>query len=191
MPVPSTWCARAPFRSRRNTPTRGYGGPRTLMRGDSFGELGLLGSSPRAATGERQTTSSCSPSTRGRSTTARRRDRGSDVRTHLADAGGAPGDAGLLHPRHGGPLEVLAHGRWVTASPGVALVGQGEIGDAFYALRSGQADVLRDGTLRRTMAVRRAISARPRCSRRPAQGERRGADARTRIPSRSGGVRPR
>jgi cAMP-dependent protein kinase regulator len=42
--------------------------------------------------------------------------------------------------------ELMAHGSWVVASPGQTLVEQGGAGDAFYAIRSGQVEVVRDGT---------------------------------------------
>jgi CRP-like cAMP-binding protein/Zn-dependent protease len=41
---------------------------------------------------------------------------------------------------------VLEHGSWVQAAHGDILVEQGEIGDAFYAIAAGQADVIVDGT---------------------------------------------
>jgi CRP-like cAMP-binding protein len=39
---------------------------------------------------------------------------------------------------------VLEHGRWRNVTPGEVLIEQGAEGDAFYALRSGQVDVVRD-----------------------------------------------
>jgi cAMP-dependent protein kinase regulator len=41
--------------------------------------------------------------------------------------------------------DLIEHGAWVTASPGEAIITQGEAGDAFYAIRSGRVDVVRDG----------------------------------------------
>ena len=41
--------------------------------------------------------------------------------------------------------QLLDHGSWITAAPGEAIVEQGAVGDAFYAIRSGQAQVTRDG----------------------------------------------
>jgi CRP-like cAMP-binding protein/Zn-dependent protease len=127
---------------------------RTLVRGDSFGELGLLQSSPRAATvravGDAELFAV---------------DEATFDRL-LADAIEAPTFALTLQTmaelRHMPAFstlgtdelsKLLAHGRWVTAAPGEALVVQGEVGDAFYALRSGQVDVVRDGTLLRTQGA--------------------------------------
>lgn len=47
--------------------------------------------------------------------------------------------------------EILEHGRWVNVAPGEAILEQGEAGDAFYAIGSGQVEVLQDGTLVRTL----------------------------------------
>ncbi len=47
--------------------------------------------------------------------------------------------------------EVLAHGSWINVSPGQTIVEQGQVGDAFYALSSGQVEVFEDGTKVRTM----------------------------------------
>jgi CRP-like cAMP-binding protein/Zn-dependent protease/multisubunit Na+/H+ antiporter MnhG subunit len=47
--------------------------------------------------------------------------------------------------------EILEHGRWVNVAPGEAILEQGEEGDAFYAISSGQVDVVQDGTLVRTL----------------------------------------
>jgi CRP-like cAMP-binding protein/Zn-dependent protease len=47
---------------------------------------------------------------------------------------------------------VLEHGEWVQAAHGEILVEQGEIGDAFYAIAAGQADVIVDGVTINTLA---------------------------------------
>lgn len=118
----------------------------TLRPGDSFGELGLLQANPRAATARASGEVELFEI-----------DKGTFDRL-LADSIDAP-EFGLTlqamaelreHPafRHlstealGGLLE---HGKWVTASVGEAIVTQGDEGDAFYAIRSGRVDVLRDG----------------------------------------------
>ncbi|HEX8098622.1 MAG TPA: cyclic nucleotide-binding domain-containing protein [Actinomycetota bacterium] len=47
--------------------------------------------------------------------------------------------------------ELLDRGEWVKINPGQTLIEQGEVGDAFYAISSGQADVFEDGNLKRTL----------------------------------------
>jgi cAMP-dependent protein kinase regulator len=47
--------------------------------------------------------------------------------------------------------EILEHGWWVNVAPGEAILEQGEAGDAFYAIGSGQVEVVKDGTLARTL----------------------------------------
>jgi CRP-like cAMP-binding protein len=41
--------------------------------------------------------------------------------------------------------ELLEHGEWVSLEPGREIIRQGDPGDAFYAIRSGQVEVIRDG----------------------------------------------
>ncbi len=119
---------------------------RTLERGDSFGELGLLEAAPRAATVRAETD-------------AELFEVGKSTFDHLlADSAKAPKLAPTLHALvelrelrafvHLGTrelAELLDHGSWSTAAPGDEVVRQGDVGDAFYAIRSGQADVVRDG----------------------------------------------
>jgi signal-transduction protein with cAMP-binding, CBS, and nucleotidyltransferase domain len=47
--------------------------------------------------------------------------------------------------------EILEHGRWVNVAPGEPIVEQGQAADAFYAIGSGQVEVLEDGALVRTL----------------------------------------
>jgi CRP-like cAMP-binding protein/Zn-dependent protease len=121
---------------------------RTLGPGDPFGELGLL---DRAR----------------RKTTIRAVDRAQVFRVDqatfdrlLADATEAPTFAPTMQSLaevRGLPAfrrlaldevqELLEHGGWVSVAPGEAILEQGEVGDAFYAIGSGKADVVRDGEL--------------------------------------------
>jgi CRP-like cAMP-binding protein/Zn-dependent protease len=55
-------------------------------------------------------------------------------------------DASQLH-------DVLEHGGWITVPPGSQVVTEGDPGDAFYAVVSGRADVMRDGRVLKTMAA--------------------------------------
>ncbi len=47
--------------------------------------------------------------------------------------------------------ELLEHGEWIKVKPGEYIIEQGEIGDSFYAIGSGQADVFEDGELKKTL----------------------------------------
>jgi len=119
---------------------------RTLRRGDSFGELGLLQSTPRSATARASGEVELFEV-----------DRGTFDRL-LADSIDAP-EFGLTlqamaelreHPafRHLSSEalgNLITYGRWVNPSAGEVIVTQGEPGDAFYAIRSGRVDVIRDG----------------------------------------------
>jgi CRP-like cAMP-binding protein/Zn-dependent protease len=119
----------------------------TLGPGESFGELGLLRSSPRAATARAAEDSELFVVPK------------SAFDRLLAGAIDAPTFAPTLQslaelralPSFGHlgtePLaELLDNGGWTTAAPGDEVVRQGEVGDAFYAIADGQADVVRDGT---------------------------------------------
>jgi len=46
---------------------------------------------------------------------------------------------------------VFEHGEWVNVAPGEVVIEQGAVGDAFYAIRSGQVDVVKDGELTATI----------------------------------------
>jgi CRP-like cAMP-binding protein/Zn-dependent protease len=123
----------------------------TLVRGESFGELGLLGVAPR------------STSVRALSEAELFEiDKGTFDRL-LADSIHAPEFALTLQSMAELRLiraftslntaqlsRLLEVGEWFTAGHGERIVEQGDVGDAFYAIRSGRADVLKDG---RTVAT--------------------------------------
>jgi CRP-like cAMP-binding protein len=117
-----------------------------LERGDSFGELALLKSTPRSATARAATETELFETDE------------STFDRLLADEIDAPtfgltlqAMAELRELRAFAHLssealgELLEHGEWVNAAPGEALIEQGAEGDAFYAIRSGRVDVVRDG----------------------------------------------
>ncbi len=119
---------------------------KTLERGESFGELGLLTSAPRSATVRSLT-----------DTQLFRIDKGTFDRL-LADTIEAPAFAPTLqmfaelraltvfrHLSNEELGEVIDHGGMVSFPPGEVIIAQGDAGDAFYAIVSGQARVDRDG----------------------------------------------
>jgi CRP-like cAMP-binding protein len=123
-----------------------------LERGDSFGELALLKSTPRSATA------------RATNDTELFEIDESTFDRLLADEIRAPNFgltlqamAELRELRAFAHLstealgELLEHGAWVNAAPGDALIEQGAEGDAFYAIRSGRMDVVRDGEVIATL----------------------------------------
>jgi putative peptide zinc metalloprotease protein len=125
---------------------------RVLGRGESFGELGVATSAPRAATV--RALSDADLFVIDKSTF----DRLLAARLHLPDF--APTLQGVnevralpafstLEPDEA--AELLASGGWVSFPPAAAIVEQGAPGDAFYAIGAGQVDVLEDGRLVRTM----------------------------------------
>lgn len=125
---------------------------RTLTRGDSFGELALLESSPRTATvraTEDADLFAVDKSTFDRLLAGAIQTPSFKLTLQtMAELREMPAFSTL------GTEELsvlLAHGSWVTAIPGEAMIEQGAIGDAFYAIRSGQVDVVRDGSVIRTL----------------------------------------
>lgn len=119
---------------------------RVLGRGESFGELGLVEGAPRAATVRAIEDAQIFEI-----------DKGTFDRL-LADMIQVPDFAPTLqaiaelrelpsfsHLEPDELSELLDHGTWVNYPPGEPIVVQGETGDAFYALRSGQVEVTEDG----------------------------------------------
>jgi CRP-like cAMP-binding protein/Zn-dependent protease len=124
----------------------------TLGPGESFGELGLLEQAPRAATVRALEESQLFEIGKG------------TFDQLLADMAGVP-DFGptlqaaaelrrlpcfsVLDPA--AIAELLEEGRWITVPPGETVIEEGEVGDAFYAIGSGQVEVLRRGRRVRTV----------------------------------------
>ncbi|MGZ4147109.1 MAG: cyclic nucleotide-binding domain-containing protein, partial [Actinomycetota bacterium] len=125
---------------------------RVLGRGESFGEVGLATSAPRAATvralGDGQLFE-IDESTFDRLLAdnlhlpefGRTIQKVNELRTLPAFETLEPDEA----------AELLEHGRWVTFPPGETIVTEGEPGDAFYAIATGQVDVDEHGVHVRTM----------------------------------------
>jgi CRP-like cAMP-binding protein/Zn-dependent protease len=121
---------------------------RTLGRGESFGELGLVDRAVRSA-GVRAVADSQLFEV-DQPTFDRLLSKMVDVPDFaptlqaVAELRALPAFASLdaddLAP-------VLEHGSWMNVPPGEAIIEQGAEGDAFYAIRSGQVEVRRDGEL--------------------------------------------
>jgi CRP-like cAMP-binding protein/Zn-dependent protease len=125
---------------------------RTLGRGESFGELGLLESQPRAATVRAVEEAELFEIDKG------------TFDQLLADTATVPDFAPTLEAvaelrslpcfEHLEPVqltELLEHGAWVNFQPDGIVIEQGEVGDAFYAIWSGQVEVVQDGAPVRTL----------------------------------------
>ena len=119
---------------------------RTLAPGDSFGELGLLLGAPRAATVRGLTEAELFVVDKG------------TFDAFLADMAEVPSFGPTLqavaelrqlppfaHLQAGQLAELLEHGEWVTLPPGEEIITQGDVGDSFWAIGSGQVEVLKDG----------------------------------------------
>ena len=125
---------------------------RVLSRGDSFGELGLLESAPRSATARAIDEVELFDIDKGTfdrllADPINAPEFGPTMQT-LAEIRQLPA---FSHLGSAATAELLEHGRWVTASPGEELIVEGEEADAFYAIGSGQADVIHEGTLVNTL----------------------------------------
>jgi CRP-like cAMP-binding protein/Zn-dependent protease len=120
---------------------------RTLGRGESFGELGLLEAAPRKATVRAVGYAELFVV-----------DKATFDRL-LADSINAPSFGPTMQAfaelralssfrtlSSEDLSELLEHGSWITIVPGEDLISQGETGDAFFAIENGQVDVIRDGT---------------------------------------------
>jgi len=119
---------------------------RTLGRGDSFGELGLLSSAARQATVRAITNVQLFEVGKGTF------DRLLMDEMRAPDFG--PTLQSFVELRELGPFRrlssdelatILEHGTWTRHAPGHVVIAQGEPGDAFYAIAAGRADVDIDG----------------------------------------------
>jgi CRP-like cAMP-binding protein len=115
---------------------------RVLGRGEAFGELGLADAAPRSATVRALEESEVFEIDKGTF------DRLLADMIHLPEF--APSLQAVAELRelpcfaHLEPddlSQLFHHGEWVNIPPGEPIIEEGEVGDAFYAIRSGQADV--------------------------------------------------
>jgi putative peptide zinc metalloprotease protein len=121
---------------------------RTMSQGESFGEMGLLGSHRRQATVRAIDDVELFEVDKGTfdrllAEDMRAPDFGHTMQA-LAELRELPVFQGLDAEQLSAILE---HGAWVTAAPGQALVTQGEPGDRFFVVESGRAEVERDAAV--------------------------------------------
>jgi CRP-like cAMP-binding protein/Zn-dependent protease len=125
---------------------------RTLGRGESFGELGLVDRTPRTATVRASVDSELFEVDEGTfdrllANTARIPEFAPTVQA-VVELRRIPAFATV----GGNDLaEVLEHGVWRNVPPGETIIEQGDEGDAFYAVGAGQVEVFEHGALTRTM----------------------------------------
>jgi CRP-like cAMP-binding protein/Zn-dependent protease len=127
---------------------------RTLARGESFGELGLVTNAPRAATVRAIEDAELFQIDEG----AFDRLLADMIRVpefeptlqQLAELRSQPCFAHLGTDQL---VELLERGEWLTVPPGQALVVEGDEGDSFYAVSSGRFDVEAGGQLKQTIGA--------------------------------------
>jgi CRP-like cAMP-binding protein/Zn-dependent protease len=131
---------------------------RVLGRGDGFGELGLADAAPRTATVRAVAESQVFEIDKGTFEQLL-----ADM-VHVPDF--APTIEKLIELRELEVFsrleadelkEVLERGAWLNVPPGEVIIEQGDIGDAFYAIRSGRVEVYEEGVRTRTMGPNSAF----------------------------------
>ena len=119
---------------------------RTMTRGESFGEMGLLGAHRRQATVRAVGEVELFEVDKGTFDRLLAEDMRAPDFGHTMQALLELRELPVFHGLDSEQLnDLLGHGAWISASPGDELVTQGETGDRFYAIASGRADVARDG----------------------------------------------
>jgi CRP-like cAMP-binding protein/Zn-dependent protease len=119
---------------------------RTMMRGESFGEMGLLGSHRRQATVRALDEVELFQVDKGTFDRLLAEDMRAPDFGHTMQALAELRELPVFTRLDSEQLTViLEHGGWITVGPGDAPVTQGEPGDRFFVIASGRADVVRDG----------------------------------------------
>jgi putative peptide zinc metalloprotease protein len=121
---------------------------RTMSRGESFGEMGLLGSHRRQATVRAADDVELFSVDKGTFDRLLADDMRAPDFGHTMQALAELRELSVFHGLDSEQLNgILEHGEWITATPGDRLVTQGEAGDRFYVIESGRAEIVRDGTV--------------------------------------------
>lgn len=119
---------------------------RTMSRGESFGEMGLLGGHRRQATVRAVDDVELFEVDKGTFDRLLADDMRAPEFGHTMQALAELRELSVFHGLDSEQLAaILEHGGWIAASPGEVLVTQGEPGDRFYVVASGRAEVIRDG----------------------------------------------
>lgn len=120
---------------------------RTMMRGESFGEMGLLGSHRRQATVRAMDEVELFEVDKGTFDRLLAEDMRAPDFGHTMQALAELRELPVFRALDSEQLTViLEHGVWITAAPGEALITQGEPGDRFFVVASGRAEVVRNGS---------------------------------------------
>jgi CRP-like cAMP-binding protein/Zn-dependent protease len=119
---------------------------RTMSRGESFGEMGLLGAHRRQATVRAVGEVELFEIDKGTFDRLLAEDMRAPDFGHTMQALLELRELPVFHGLDSEQLvDLLEHGSWITSAPGDEIVTQGAAGDRFYAIASGRADVVRDG----------------------------------------------
>ena len=126
---------------------------RTMGRGESFGEMGLLGAHRRQATVRADGEVELFEVDKGTFDRLLAEDMRAPEFGHTMQALLELRELPVFHGLDSDRLnDLLEHGDWVTVTPGEEIITQGAAGDRFYAIASGRADVLRDGRVLGTVS---------------------------------------
>jgi CRP-like cAMP-binding protein/Zn-dependent protease len=119
---------------------------RTMGRGESFGEMGLLGSHRRQATVRAVDDVELFAVDKGTFDRLLAEDMRAPDFAHTMQALAELRELSVFHGLDSEQLNaILEHGEWITATHGDRFVTQGEAGDRFYVIASGRAEIVRDG----------------------------------------------
>ena len=120
---------------------------RTMERGESFGEMGLLGSHRRQATVRALDEVELFEVDKGTFDRLLAEDMRAPDFGHTMQALAELRELPVFSHLDSEKLTIiLEHGGWVAAAPGEALITQGDPGDRFFVVASGRAEVVRDGS---------------------------------------------
>jgi CRP-like cAMP-binding protein/Zn-dependent protease len=121
---------------------------RTMGRGESFGEMGLLGGHRRQATVRAVGEVELFEVDKGTFDRLLAEDMRAPEFGHTMQALAELRELSVFHGLDSEQLNViLEHGEWITAVHGDELITQGEPGDRFYVIDSGRAEIIRDGAV--------------------------------------------